>query len=805
MPNPNHILVRVAWRTAFGIFSFGSIHAQNHTAQPTPSAPDSEGHFTTGTSIGRSVWIADQFLYFDLPADRFPIGQPAYLRIEYLDTGHGHLSVKYDSDSGEETSDRFRTSEIHTRSSRVDTGGFVSSYHLLENPRFANRQNGGNDFRIELARNNGIPFRIASVTLDSAPFPDKDFTYSLSRPWLQPYTGPTRDFSDPKTLSGKVMTGYQGWFAVPNDLGDQGWIHWSRSSGTAPSPTEITIDMWPWIDEYEPENVYPAGEMTLARDGRPAYVFSSRDPETVQRHFRWMREHDIDGAYLQRFVTRNTSGYYGASEFVLDNVRKAANREGRVWAIEYDISSLTNDPDPYQVITRDWQYLVNDIGILEDPRYLHENGKPVLFIWGFSVEGREEFSVGDANAIIGFFETQDLYLIAGVGSDWEGLTGWHNHYKRYDQLLAWMEPSLDDLRSQKARLDGWGMKILPHAWPGFSWHNLQKLSPDQQYTARNGGDFYWDRLHNAIACGADQIFLGMFDEYDEATAIMPMSDNHPAPHSAWGKFIGNEGQDPFRYLRLSAAARETLNGFRPLSPETPASDNVPPGAFSGGDATVYLGTTDRPAGLSHILEPDGKTRPSRRGGHECRVLETGLYYYFSIDDSIASAVSGGQQATIELEVYDDDSDANLVLQYDGLGGAYTNHPVAWDLADSGGWRNVRWNVSDAFFGNRQNGGSDFRIRPGSTATRIRRATVFFPEDQFGAIGGGAVEIRTAGNALEWSPGADAVGWRLYSSETLAPGSWEEVVQPAISRESISYEMDFSKPAGFYRLRRPARR
>ena len=96
-------------------------------------------------------------------------------------------------------------------------GGFVYSYQMFEAPLFARRQNGGNDFRFQLQGSDGTPFRVASVQLSNQPYPDEKFQYALSRPWLQPYSGPTRDFTDPDTLVGKVMTGYQGWFATPND------------------------------------------------------------------------------------------------------------------------------------------------------------------------------------------------------------------------------------------------------------------------------------------------------------------------------------------------------------------------------------------------------------------------------------------------------------------------------------------------------------------------------------------------------------------------------------------------------------
>ena len=37
-------------------------------------------------------------------------------------------------------------------------------------------------------------------------------------------------------------------------------------------------------------------------DGSPAHLFSSDNAATVLRHFRWMRDYGIDGAWLQHFV-----------------------------------------------------------------------------------------------------------------------------------------------------------------------------------------------------------------------------------------------------------------------------------------------------------------------------------------------------------------------------------------------------------------------------------------------------------------------------------------------------------------------
>jgi len=698
-----------------------------------------EGAFTNASYDGRDVWVPTNpanMLYFRVPTNEigFVAGEPVYVRIEYHDAGRGKFLAQYDSNLGTATADKFKASEMHTRSSRVGQGGYVYSYQCFEFPLFGRRQNGVNDFRIQLQGSDGTPLRVASVQISTTPYDDEKFQFALSRPWLQPYSGPVNDFVDRNTLVGKVMTGYQGWFATPNDADDLGWRHWGRSAGVDPSPTEITVDMWPYMDEYRPEDRYPAGNMVLG-DGSPATLFSSRDPATVQRHFHWMRKHNIDGAYLQRFVSRTTSGYYGAPEFVLNNVRAAANLEGRVWAIEYDISSLTSDANPLEVMTNDWNFLVNDCHILEDARYAHENGKPVLFIWGFSVPGREGIDLAEADAIVDWFKTRNLYLIIGVRDDWESRTDWHDHYQKYDQLLAWMEGDQTRLASQKTRLDGWGMKILPHTWPGFSWHNLQKLTYSNQYTARDGGNFYWGKLYNALSVGADQIFLGMFDEYDEATAIMPMSDNPPEPHTEWGHYITNEGRDPFWYLQLSEAAREMLNGFRPLSSTLPQTADVFPGAYGDSYVTVHLATNDLTNGLVHnALVGDGTTSGAFVGGHNCRTLDpTKAYFYFNIDNAVVYSNAAGQKATVEIEFFDDTSNNVFRLQYDGLDAngapnpAYTTHPVTYTSQGSATWRNLRWNVSDALFAGRQNGSSDFRIQaPAGTA--IRRVSVFFSDE-----------------------------------------------------------------------------
>ncbi len=697
-----------------------------------PKAP-----FKIESIKGQKVWVPTSktsLLYFDVPANfAFKKDQNVYLKVTYYDEGHGLLKSRYDS-----TASHLEQAEIHMRSSRVGTLKFVESYQVFKKPNFKNRHYQKSDFSITLSFGSGSPLKISKVEISAVTPKNDRLRYILSEPWLQPYKGPSKDFVDAKTLKGKVLSGYQGWFKAPNDFADLGWNHWSFNGKGKNhehlSPTNITIDMWPYMKEYDRDNTYPAKKIKL-KSGKSARVFSSQDPSTVQRHFKWMRKHDIDGVYLQRFVSKNKSGYYGSSEFVLNNVREAAHKEGRVWAIEYDISAMSREQDPFTVIKNDWNWLVTEAKILEDSRYLHENGKPVVFIWGFSVEKRE-INITVANQVIDWFKKHDLYLIGGANWSWMKKKEWYDHYQRYDQLLGWMVRDADLLKQQKKQLNQWNTKILPHAWPGFSWANLKmKNASDSSFIPRKKGAFYWERLRSAYTLGADHIFLGMFDEYDEATAIMPMSDDTPHTHKDWGRYIDNEGMSPFWYLQLSGAAREVLNGFRKDSPTVPKPEDLTLPAYVGDDATIYFGASTKEQKLSLVTTPNSKTKRSFYGKHFCRVngpeTTKNRFFCFNIDDQFCYNVLKGQDATIEVEFFDQSKNTKMALQYDSISKTLTNHPKVVSLPGTGGWKNVRWNVSNALFKNRQTGGTDFRILVSKgKSVPIRRVSVFLPEKRW---------------------------------------------------------------------------
>lgn len=105
---------------------------------------------------------------------------------------------------------------------------------------------------------------------------------------------------DCSTLTGKVMCGYQGWFNCENDGMNLGWTHWVHDRREPFAPGNASVDLWPDVSELDDNERYSTSFQLS--DGRAAEVFSSANRKTVVRHFEWMQDYGIDGAFVQRFA-----------------------------------------------------------------------------------------------------------------------------------------------------------------------------------------------------------------------------------------------------------------------------------------------------------------------------------------------------------------------------------------------------------------------------------------------------------------------------------------------------------------------
>jgi len=347
------------------------------------------------------------------------------------------------------------------------------------------------------------------------------------------------------TLIGKVLFGYQGWFGCEGDGSDRGaWVHWSRD-GAAPGPGNLCVDMWPDVSDYPDALLYDTA-LSLP-DGSPARVFSSYDEGSVDVHFGWMEEHGIDGVFAQRFLVElEAAPNFCFANMVLGNVREAAEGHGRVFAVMYDVSGAFGSNE---IIKEDWRFLVEVLKITESPNYLRHNGRPVVGIWGPGFTDRYATSSQMMDVLSWFREGAPEGLrattVGGVPTHWRTLDGdslggtWSDVYRMYDVVSPWTVGRYSTLEgadahktehlvpdmAETARL---GMGYMPVVWPGFSWHNLNRGMLNQ--IPRMGGSFLRRQVDNAIDAGAVMLYVAMFDEVDEGTAMFEVvEDTASAP------------------------------------------------------------------------------------------------------------------------------------------------------------------------------------------------------------------------------------------------------------------------------------
>ncbi|MBO6102872.1 MAG: hypothetical protein J6P03_06425 [Opitutales bacterium] len=377
---------------------------------------------------------------------------------------------------------------------------------------------------------------VASAEISDIMPKDGYFKWLCEETWKRPYSGQTVKAPNNNTLKGKIMAGYQGWFATPNDALNHGWIHWGD-----PANNMYSVDMWPYMKDYPPNAIEKVHNVKLS-NGAPAYLFSSARPEIVMTHFKWMKEYGIDGVFVQRFC--GGKGRYATNkeceEWVLGCVREAANRTGRIWAIEWDVSGC-NEETLFRNISEDWKWLVDEFGILKDPNYARVDGKPVVYIWGMERRG---LPLEESNRIMDFLKNDPkyggVYFIGGASGSWKRKPDWvETHFKRHDALGIWMHKSYgEDLKDVK-ELIGENAGYFAHIMPGFSWYNLKHYQSAswEAYTPRRHGEFMQKQIDDAYNAGAQSYFIGMFDEYDESTAVMPMADVAPKTPSRPGVMV----------------------------------------------------------------------------------------------------------------------------------------------------------------------------------------------------------------------------------------------------------------------------
>lgn len=378
-----------------------------------------------------------------------------------------------------------------------------------------------------------------------------------------------------RSLEGQVMCGYQGWFSAEGDGAGRGWVHYGARGRF--DHGHCTIDLWPDVTGFGEDELFDT-PFRLA-DGSVARVFSSFRRATVVRHFAWMEEYGIDGAFLQRFGTSLKGPKVRAHrDAVLGHVRAGAEAHGRTWAVMYDLSGL-GPGEIESVVIPDWRRLAGEMEVTRDRTYQRHRGRPLVAVWGVGFAGEDRrYTLEECARLVRVLKEGGNAVMLGVPTFWREQTrdattdeALHDVLRRADVLSPWTVGRYrtpEAARRHGAEVVGpdlaWcgehGLDYLPVAFPGFSWRNLKAARGEEaplDQIPRRSGRFLWSQAAAFHGAGARMLYVAMFDELDEGTAIFKCAAHPPVGET---RFLAIDDVPSDHYLWLTGQIGELLRG-----------------------------------------------------------------------------------------------------------------------------------------------------------------------------------------------------------------------------------------------------
>ena len=397
---------------------------------------------------------------------------------------------------------------------------------------------------------------------------------------ISAFTSQANAASPDGDVVGKITVGYQGWFACIGDGAPiDAWWHWSNNESQAPTPSNNGIKAWPDMTIYS--KGYQTGYANFG-DGSPATLFSSFDQSTVNEQFALMAANGCDTAALQRFDPNGSEG--PTRNAITAKVNTAAIANNRKFYIMYDATGWTNMATE---MPADWTSTMSQY--TSSSAYAHQNGKPVVGIWGFGFDDTNHpWSAADCLSVVQWFKDQGCYVMGGVPTWWrtgvsDSRAGYLDVYSAFNMISPWMVGRIgtaadsDNFYTQvnvgdQAYCNSNGIDYQPCVLPG-------DLSANQ----RAHGDFMWEQFYNMVRVGAQGIYISMFDEYGEGNQILNTAPTAAQVPTNSGLLALNEDGTACSadyYLRLTndggrMLKREiALTATRPTPPE-PTTGSTP--------------------------------------------------------------------------------------------------------------------------------------------------------------------------------------------------------------------------------------
>ena len=409
--------------------------------------------------------------------------------------------------------------------------------------------------------------------------------------------------SGPGDVVGKITVGYQGWFACIGDNAPiDAWWHWSNNESQAPSPSNNSIKAWPDM------SIYSAGYETAYAnlgDGAQATLFSSYDQSTVDVHFQLMQQNGCDTAALQRFDPNGSEG--PTRNAVTAKVNTAAQAYGRKFYIMYDASGWTNMQTE---MPADWT--ANMAQYTSSSAYAHQNGKPVVGIWGFGFnDTNHPWSAAACLEVVQWFQSQGCYVMGGVPTYWrtgtsDSRAGYTSVYDAFNMISPWMVGRIGSTADSDSFYTN--VNVPDQAYCNANGIDYQPcvLPGDLSANQRAHGTFMWEQLYNMTRAGAQGIYISMFDEYGEGNQILNTAATQAQVPANSGLLALNEDGTAVSsdfYLRLTSDGGRMLKGQIALTDVCPTpyqpSSSAPSGCGSLG-VNVSLGVNQS------LLSCDGR-------------------------------------------------------------------------------------------------------------------------------------------------------------------------------------------------------
>jgi len=391
----------------------------------------------------------------------------------------------------------------------------------------------------------------------------------------------------PATFVDKVMIGYQGWFAAAGDGSPlDTWYHWGHGE---PGPGNVTFELYPDVRDYPATDTFTASFAALG-NGAPAKLFGSWSDGVIETHFRWLEDNQLDGVALQRFViSLQDPDHLKIRNEIATKVAAAAERHGRVFYLSYDISGA--NPSTWVTdIEHDFTAVIKgQLDLLSASRYVHQDGKPVVLLWGFGFPDRPG-QAAESLALVQWFQAQGVYVVGGIPYWWrtgvETKPGFDAVFAAVDMVQPWGVGSVrtdgdvdshfaDTVAKDAALAASRGQAYQRVIFPGFAWSNWNGGTPNM--IPRRGGRLFWRQAYRA-AQSHTSTMIAMLDEYDEGTAIgRAAEDSSQIPTDQYFLTLDADGEHLSSdfYLRLAGAATAMLHGTAAVQPAIPITTSGP--------------------------------------------------------------------------------------------------------------------------------------------------------------------------------------------------------------------------------------